>query len=56
MKPIVSIVLKALTIDLDAKDINGKEFVTVDLLTKIGIHNNVYVDADRRQLVVWGKK
>ena len=56
MKPIISIVPKALTIYLDAKDINGKEFVTVEVLTKIGIGNQVYVDADRRQLVVVGKK
>ena len=56
MKPIISIAPKALTIDLDAKDINGKEYVTIELLTKIGMHNQVYVDADRRQLVIIGKK
>lgn len=56
MKPIVSIVPKGLTIDLDAKDINGNEFVTIELLNKIGIQNQIYIDGDRRQIVVVGKR
>ena len=48
MKPIVSIVPKALTIELD--------LLTVQDMVNILKVNEGYVDGDRRQLVVWCKK
>jgi hypothetical protein len=44
------IILKALTIDIDIVDINLAE---MDML----LHKyNGYVDGDRRQVVIWGRK
>jgi len=52
---IVSIVPRALTIDLDAVDINGNEFVQIKDISDILSKNNGYIDGDRRQIVIWCK-
>jgi len=56
MRPIVRIVPKALTIDLDAKDINGNEFVTVNDTYNLLKRNYGYIDGDSHQIVVYKKK
>lgn len=48
MQPLVRVVPKALTIDLD--------LITVRDLYRILKHNQGYIDGDSRKLVVWCKK
>jgi len=56
MRPLVRIVPNALTIDLDAKDINGNEYVTVEATCKLLERNYGYIDGDSHQIVIYGKK
>jgi len=48
MMPIISVVPKALTIELD--------MISIAEMENILKHNQGYVDGDRKQLIVWCKK
>jgi len=56
MKPLIWIVPRALTIDLNAKDINGNEFITVEDTSKLLADNYGYIDGDTHQIVILGRK